>query len=520
MFIKPFPKYNRTTKQRYTVYRLCESYRLNGYIRHRTIIGLGKLEELETVEQKKLLASRIEEMITGRGNLLPLGLLDDKVEELAQRFYAVIMARGRYDVTRGNGEWETVDMSTMKDKDAREIGAEWLCKQVFDQPGIKDFLRKQNWDEESISLATTHIISRAVFPASELKTVSRIKDNSAICEMTNFDREKITKDLLYGISHKLYSIKPQLEQHLSRRTNELFDLEDKIIRSNTKNYHADINSTPVQITDNKNQPIELLKVRVDNDDDHYLWVKSQTKTVKENSMNGLLSQRFEEGIRHINTGIGIRGGTKKIDKVHERIGRLKQKYPSVHKYYDINVIDDGNGKATQVSCVHKTGEDSGTQAGIYFLRTSLNEKDEHTIWTIYNIIREIEYTFRVLKTDLYLRPIYHKTDDASMAHLHLGILAFWLVVTIRYQLKQKGIHSDWREIIRIMNTQKCVTTSITNIRNEVISIRQCTEPSLAVKKIYDTMNYKYVPFLRKKSVVAPVEISKNLESDNQNVTDS
>jgi len=41
-----------------------------------------------------------------------------------------------------------------------------------------------------------------------------------------------------------------------------------------------------------------------------------------------------------------------------------------------------------------------------------------------------------------------------------------------------------------------------------------------VKKIYDTMNYKYVPFLRKKSVVAPVEISKNLESDNQNVTDS
>ncbi len=60
MFIKPFPKYNRTTKQRYTVYRLCESYRLNGYIRHRTIIGLGKLEELETVEQKKLLASRIE----------------------------------------------------------------------------------------------------------------------------------------------------------------------------------------------------------------------------------------------------------------------------------------------------------------------------------------------------------------------------------------------------------------------------------------------------------------------------
>ncbi|MFH1936479.1 MAG: IS1634 family transposase [Bacteroidota bacterium] len=621
MFIKPFSKYNQTTKQRYTIYRLCESYRLNGNIRHRTIIGFGKLEELETVEQKKLLASRVEEMITGRGGLLPLGLIDEKVEELAQHFYADIKVRGRYDVTQRNGDWETIDMSTIKNKDAREIGAEWLCKQAFDQLGIGNFLRKQNWNEEAISLATTHIISRAVFPASELKTVSLIKDNSAICEITNYDKDSITKDLLYGISHKLYSIKPQLEKHLSKCTNELFDLEDTIIlydltntyfegrmqaskiarfgrskekrsdakivvlavvvnregflkysnifegntadcktletmvdtlsaqtsyalrkpivvmdagiasddniemlrnkgydylcvsRSNIKSYYADINSAPVRITDKKNQPIELLKVRVEKDHDHYLWVRSHSKAQKENSMNGLLSQRFEEGIQQINSGINTKGGTKKIEKVHERIGRLKQKYPSVHKYYDIILTDNGNGKATQVSCVHKTGEDADTQAGIYFLRTSLNENNEQTIWTIYNVIREIEYTFRVLKTDLDLRPIYHKTDDASMAHLHLGILAYWLVATIRYQLKQRGMHSDWREIVRIMNTQKCVTTSIVNIRNEVISTRQCTEPSPLVKKIYDHMNFKYVPFLRKKSVVPPGENIKNLNSN-------
>ena len=137
------------------------------------------------------------------------------------------------------------------------------------------------------------------------------------------------------------------------------------------------------------------------------------------------------------------------------------------------------------------------------MRTSLNEKDERTLWTIYNVIREIEYTFRVLKTDLDLRPIYHKTDKASMAHLHLGLLAYWLVSTIRYQLKQKGFQSDWREIVRTMNMQKCVTTSIVNIKDEVISVRKCTEPTQQVKKIYDMLYYKYVPFFRKKSVVPP-----------------
>ena len=51
--------------------------------------------------------------------------------------------------------------------------------------------------------------------------------------------------------------------------------------------------------------------------------------------------------------------------------------------------------------------------------------NEHTFLSIHNTILEIKYTFRVLKTDLDLRPIYHKTDEASMAHLNLGILAYW-----------------------------------------------------------------------------------------------
>lgn len=579
-------------------------------------MSFGRLESLETVEQKKLLAKRVEEMLINGGNILSTSVSDEQVEQLARKFYIEIKSKKRYDIKQGHDDWETVNMSTLKNKDAREIGAEWLCKQAFDQLGIDNFLRETGWDEEKIALATTHVISRAVYPASELKTVSFIKENSAITEITGFAKEKITKDLLYSISHKLYATKPQLEQYLSKRTNELFDLEDKIIlydltntyfegrmtgskiakfgrskekrsdarivvlavvinregflkysnifegnmadcktlasvidtlsnqtsyshrkpivvidagiatdgniamlkskgydymcvsRSSLKEYHADTTAVPVQIKDKKDQPIELLKVKAIGNGDQYLWVHSHAKALKENSMNGLLSQRFEEGIQSIRDGITKKGGTKTLNKVYERIGRLKQKYPSVHNYYDITVSDDGNVTAISISCKHKTGEDTEKKAGIYFLRTSLMENDEKTLWAIYNIIREIEYTFRVLKTDLDLRPIYHKTDDASMAHLHLGMLAYWLVATIRYQLKQQGLNSDWREIVRTMNTQKCVTTSVINIKNEILSIRQCTEPTKEVKKVYDLLKYKYAPFVRKKSVVPPAEIFK------------
>jgi len=49
-----------------------------------------------------------------------------------------------------------------------------------------------------------------------------------------------------------------------------------------------------------------------------------------------------------------------------------------------------------------------------------------------------------------------------MAHLHLGLLAYWLVSTIHYQLKLQGINNNWSEIVRIMNTQKMGTTTIEN----------------------------------------------------------
>jgi hypothetical protein len=80
-----------------------------------------------------------------------------------------------------------------------------------------------------VQLAATQVISRAVYPASELKTTRRIRENSAVCELTGYDIEKLTKDKLYQSALSLYELKDDLEKHLSKHTNELFDIEDKII---------------------------------------------------------------------------------------------------------------------------------------------------------------------------------------------------------------------------------------------------------------------------------------------------
>ena len=145
---------------------------------------------------------------------------------------------------------------------------------------------------------------------------------------------------------------------------------------------------------------------------------------------------------------------------------------------------------------------------------------------IYNIIREIEYSFRTLKTDLDLRPIYHRKDPSTMAHLHLGLLAYWVVNTIRYQLKKTDnepdkkqetaqnetdtspIHFQWKEIIRIMNTQKSVLTVSQNRYDEVILSRRCSEPTPKAQAIYRRLKYKSQPFTKRKFVVHKSEFEK------------
>jgi hypothetical protein len=252
------------------------------------------------------------------------------------------------------------------------------------------------------------------------------------------------------------------------------------------------------------QQIRLKAVQTDSNTDYYLEVKSDAKAAKETGMKTQFEIRFEQQLQTIQKSINTKGGIKKANKVYERIGRAKEKYPSVHQYYTITVnVDEQTKQATGIEWHKDEQKDNAREEGlgIYFLRTNLSIKDEVVIWNIYNTIREIENSFRTLKSDLDLRPIYHKNDKSTMAHLHLGILAYWLVNTIRHQLKAKQINSNWSEIVSIANTQKVITTTGQNTYDKKVSIRKCSVPNKNHQQILDILQLKYQPFRKRKSVV-------------------
>ena len=278
--------------------------------------------------------------------------------------------------------------------------------------------------------------------------------------------------------------------------------------------------------DCKKQEIRLQmgSVTIDGTDRKALLVDSDAKTTKERSMYDRACQCYEEGLEAVRAGILKKGGTKKRDAVNKRIGKLDEKYGAIRKSFAIDLTYEGEGKDEKVVSISwkKNGGLVDTAKkfhGKYVLITSLDEKEEINVWRFYNVIRTVEETFHTLKSDLDIRPVYHKSDEGIKAHLNLAVLAYWLVSVTKYRLKVKKYDNvRWDEIIRIASTQVIVTAELKAEDGETIRVRQCTEAEEKLSNIYRMLGINPHPLGKIKSVVHPKPPSKNANTENQSVT--
>ena len=273
-----------------------------------------------------------------------------------------------------------------------------------------------------------------------------------------------------------------------------------VSRSRLKDYKSIDITNPEIIKDKNGSEIKLKFISNEKAPDNWMYVESDGKTKKEESMLEKATERFELELSAVSKAASKKGGTKKLEKVWERIGRIKERNKRVHKYYDIE-IESENNIVKEVKWRKKKAVETQARSGVYFIRTNCSIENESRLWQIYNTVREVESTFRCLKTDLSLRPVYHKTDENIEAHLNLGLLAYHIVAPIRYMLKQKGMNYGWQNIVRIMNSQKAVSVKQITKTNEEIIIRTCSRPNREVLEIYQSLGISSMPYRLKKFVV-------------------
>lgn len=275
-----------------------------------------------------------------------------------------------------------------------------------------------------------------------------------------------------------------------------------VSRQRLKDYPLVKENQVFKFTNRGKQQVALSVFKPQDKPDTWMYVQSENKRKKEQSISNKLSQRFEEDLKAVQQGLEKKGGTKTYEKVWERIGRIKEKHKAVSATYQIQVRQSEDKKtATKISWTKRNQPKlQDKQNGVYFIRTSYKDPNETELWDIYNTIREVESTFRCLKTDLKIRPVHHQKDERVEAHLYLTILAYQLVNTIRYMLKQKGISYDWNNILRIMSTQTIQTIELPTDK-KTIYLRKPAKPIEEVKNIYNATKCKDTQKAIKKYVV-------------------
>lgn len=241
-------------------------------------------------------------------------------------------------------------------------------------------------------------------------------------------------------------------------------------------------------------------VRVNESDEVFLYCISNGRAEKESSIKEKFQSRFEEELSKLRDSLGRKGGVKKYEKVIERIGRLKERYGRVAHFYDI-AVKEKEGKAVEISWKIKDSEKFETSfSGVYCLRSSRKDLSDEELWSIYNMLSRVEASFRSLKSELSIRPIYHRIDRRIRGHVFTTLLAYHLLCVIQKTLHSQGIHYSWKTIRNFMKSHVRVTTTMTTRNNKTIYVRLASQPEEFHVEIYDALGISLKSLQRIKKI--------------------
>lgn len=207
--------------------------------------------------------------------------------------------------------------------------------------------------------------------------------------------------------------------------------------------------------------------------------KKKDRAIREKHEQRLLKdlKKLAERIR--------KGGLVNSDKIHQSIGRLKERYPRVARYYKISY----DAKVRTLTW-HEDGEKKRKAQwldGGYLLKSSRSNLTHEEIWRTYVLLTRVESAFRSMKSPLMERPIFHHLEHRVQTHIFLCVLAYHLLVSVEKHFLDQGIHTSWDTLRQELSTHQVVTILLPADNGECLKIRKGTTPEPLHREIYRTL---------------------------------
>jgi len=175
----------------------------------------------------------------------------------------------------------------------------------------------------------------------------------------------------------------------------------------------------------------------------YLLARSRPRRKKERAIRRRQRRGLARDLRKLRDLID-RGKLKKRDKILERIGRLKERYPKARSFVKTNVTTTRRPRL-EWSWDRAKYKQALAADGAYLLRSNQPGWTAREFWETYIQLTLVERAFRVLKSELLLRPIWHHYSGRTQAHVMVCVLAYALWKTLDHLAKQAGLMTAIRK---------------------------------------------------------------------------
>jgi transposase len=219
----------------------------------------------------------------------------------------------------------------------------------------------------------------------------------------------------------------------------------------------------------------------------FILCRSEARAQKEKAIHERFEKRIEQGLAKI--AESCRQRQQKVGRIERRVGRLLGANTRAAGLFKVEVKD---GKAGQVEIVWHKEEAwrhwAELSEGYYMLRTNITDWRAGELWEAYIQLTQAETAFRIQKSDLKIRPIWHQKEARVKAHILVCFLAYVLWKMLGQLCQRAGLGNEPRKIFDEIAQIKVVDVVLPTKLGTTITKRCISQPTKAQSVLLQKLN--------------------------------
>ena len=207
----------------------------------------------------------------------------------------------------------------------------------------------------------------------------------------------------------------------------------------------------------------------------YVLCRSADRREKEKAMHERFIVRMEKELEKIQASCEKRKCKKEV--IDRRVGRAKLKNSRGAGLFDVKV-EEKDGRAMIFWTKKESWQEwASLSEGCYLLRTNITDWSAEDLWQAYVQLTEAEAAFRIEKSDLRIRPIWHQKEERVLSHIFVCFLAYVLWKTLSQMVKRAGLGDEPRRVLEELGKIRLVDVVLPTSAGVEIRKRCITRPT-------------------------------------------